>query len=57
MSEAAGRQEMERKLVRRSLEDEPFRKVLLFDPKAAGRPSGPPPEKLPARPCGPASQP
>jgi hypothetical protein len=35
MSEAAGRQEMERRLVQRSLEDDVFRQRLLSDPKAA----------------------
>ena len=35
MSEATGRAEMERRLVRRSMEDEPFRQRLLEDPKAA----------------------
>jgi len=35
MSEATGRQEMERKLIQRSLEDDAFRQRLLADPKAA----------------------
>jgi hypothetical protein len=35
MSEAAGRQEVERRLVQRSLEDDVFRQRLLSDPKAA----------------------
>ena len=35
MSEATERAEMERRLVRRSMEDEPFRQRLLEDPKAA----------------------
>jgi len=35
MSEATGRQEMERKLIQRSLEDDAFRQRLLEDPKAA----------------------
>jgi hypothetical protein len=35
MSEAADRQEMERRLVQWSLEDESYRKGLLADPKAA----------------------
>jgi hypothetical protein len=35
MSEATDRAEMERRLVRRSMEDEPFRQRLLEDPKAA----------------------
>jgi hypothetical protein len=35
MSEASSRAEMERRLVQRSLEDEPFRQRLLEDPKAA----------------------
>jgi len=34
MSEAAGRAEMERRLVERSLQDESFRRRLLDDPKA-----------------------
>jgi len=34
MSEATGRAEMERRLVQRSMEDEPFRQKLLEDPKA-----------------------
>ena len=33
MSEGSGRAEMERKLVERSLEDEPFRRRLIEDPK------------------------
>lgn len=33
MSEASGRQEMERRLVQRSIEDEPFRQTLIEDPK------------------------
>ena len=35
MSEAAGRAEIERRLIERSLEDDAFRKALLADPKAA----------------------
>jgi len=35
MSEAAGREQMERRLVERSLQDEDFRRRLLEDPKAA----------------------
>jgi len=35
MSEAAGRAEMERRLIERSLEDDAFRQRLLGDPKAA----------------------
>ena len=35
MSEGSGRQEMERRIVQRSLEDEAFRRRLLEDPKAA----------------------
>ena len=35
MSEASGRQEMERRLVQRSLEDDDFRQRLIDDPKAA----------------------
>jgi hypothetical protein len=35
MSEASGRQEMERKLIQRSLEEDAFRQRLLADPKAA----------------------
>ena len=35
MSEAAGRAEMERRLIERSLEDDAFRQQLLADPKAA----------------------
>jgi hypothetical protein len=35
MSEASGRQEMERRLIERSLEDEDFRQRLLADPRAA----------------------
>src|SRR5215213_3047672 len=35
MSEASGREQMERRLVQRSLEDEAFRQRLLEDPKAA----------------------
>jgi Nitrile hydratase, alpha chain len=35
MSEAAGRAEMERRLLQRSLEDDAFRQRLLEDPKAA----------------------
>jgi len=34
MSEATGRQEMERRLIERSLEDDVFRKQLLADPRA-----------------------
>jgi len=34
MSEAAGRQEMERRLVDRSLQDDAFRRRLLEDPRA-----------------------
>src|SRR5919112_6731342 len=34
MSEAAGRQEVERRLVQRSLEDDVFRQRLLSDPRA-----------------------
>ena len=35
MSEASGRQEMERRLVQRSIEDEAFRQRLIEDPKGA----------------------
>ena len=35
MGEAAGRQEMEDRLIQRSLEDESFRQRLLADPKRA----------------------
>ena len=35
MSEEAGRKQMERRLVERSLEDESFRQRLLEDPKGA----------------------
>ena len=35
MSEASSRAEMERRLLRRSLEDDAFRQRLLEDPKAA----------------------
>ena len=35
MSEASGRQEMERRLVERSLQDDAFRQRLLADPRAA----------------------
>jgi hypothetical protein len=35
MSEASGRAEMERRIVKRSLEDDAFRQELLEDPKAA----------------------
>jgi hypothetical protein len=35
MSEAAGRAEMERRLVERSLRDDAFRQRLLADPRAA----------------------
>jgi Nitrile hydratase, alpha chain len=35
MSEASGRQEMERRLVEKSLQDDAFRQRLLEDPKAA----------------------
>jgi hypothetical protein len=35
MSEASGRQEMERKLIQRSVEDEAFRQRLMEDPKGA----------------------
>ena len=35
MSEASGRAEMERRLVQRSMEDDPFLQRLLEDPKAA----------------------
>ena len=35
MSEATGRQEMERRLVQRSIEDEAFRQRLIEDPKGA----------------------
>jgi len=35
MSEASSRQQMERRLVQRSLEDDAFRQRLLEDPKAA----------------------
>ena len=35
MSEGSGRQEMERRLIAKSLEDEAFRQRLIEDPKAA----------------------
>jgi hypothetical protein len=35
MSEAAGRTEMERRLVQKSLQDDAFRQRLLADPRAA----------------------
>ncbi len=35
MSEGSGRQEMERRLVEKSLEDESFRQKLVEDPKGA----------------------
>ena len=35
MSEASGRQEMERRLIEKSVEDEDFRKKLIEDPKGA----------------------
>jgi len=35
MGEAAGREQMERRLVERSLQDDDFRQHLLADPKAA----------------------
>ena len=35
MSEASGRQEMERRLIEKSVEDESFRQRLLEDPKGA----------------------
>jgi hypothetical protein len=35
MSEAAGREQMERRLVERSLQDDAFRQHLLADPKVA----------------------
>ena len=35
MSEGAGRAEMERRLIERSLQDDAFRQRLLADPKAA----------------------
>ena len=35
MSEASGRQEMERRLIEKSVEDEAFRQRLIEDPKAA----------------------
>ena len=35
MSEATGRQEMERRLIERSLQDDVFRQRLLADPRAA----------------------
>jgi hypothetical protein len=35
MSEATGRQEMERRLIEKSLEDESFRQRLIEDPKGA----------------------
>jgi hypothetical protein len=35
MSEATGRQEMERRLIEKSLEDEAFRQRLMEDPKGA----------------------
>ena len=34
MSEAAGRAEMERRLIEKSLRDEPFRQRLVSDPRA-----------------------
>jgi hypothetical protein len=34
MSEATGRQEMEQRLIQRSLEDDAFRQRLLSEPKA-----------------------
>ena len=35
MSEASGRQEMERRLIEKSLQDEAFRQRLMEDPKGA----------------------
>ena len=35
MSEASGRQEMEQRLIERSIEDESFRRRLIEDPKGA----------------------
>ena len=35
MSEATGRQEMERRLIEKSLQDESFRQKLIEDPKGA----------------------
>jgi hypothetical protein len=35
MSEASGRQEMERRLIEKSLQDEAFRQKLVEDPKGA----------------------
>ena len=35
MSEASGRQEMERRLIEKSLQDESFREKLIEDPKGA----------------------
>lgn len=35
MSEASGREQLERRLVQRSLQDDAFRRRLLEDPKAA----------------------
>ena len=35
MSEGSGREQMERRLVQRSLQDDDFRRMLLEDPKAA----------------------
>ena len=35
MSEASGREEMERRLVEKSLQDDAFRQKLLADPRAA----------------------
>ena len=35
MSEASGRQEMERRLIEKSVEDESFRQRLIEDPKGA----------------------
>ena len=35
MSEASGREQMERRLVEKSLQDESFRQELLADPRAA----------------------
>ena len=35
MSEASGRQEMERRIVQRSIEDDAFRRRLIEDPKGA----------------------
>jgi hypothetical protein len=34
MSEATGRQEMERRLIQKNVEDEDFRQRLLADPRA-----------------------